>query len=129
MSPQRIRTGHDSDMLIMAFEYAVISQSLYNRLQDDFKLPSLRTLTALASEVTKLDDFNFPGVILVKSLKIRKSIFLDEVHDKFSLLYHGGYLFDVAYGRMRKWWTKLWLKLQNFIYGNKSNIYGIKSII
>ena len=48
-------------ILIREFEYFVISWSLYNRLQDDFKLPTMKTLSALTLKVKKFDDFNFLG--------------------------------------------------------------------
>lgn len=48
LSPQRLWTKHEnSKILIKAFEYFATFRSLYNILQDGFKQPSVRTLSAV----------------------------------------------------------------------------------
>lgn len=63
-----------TNFMILIFQYFIASHPLYNRLRDDFKLPSVRTLSTLISKVSKLDDYNFLVMYLIKSLKIRKKI-------------------------------------------------------
>ena len=47
------------EMTARAFENFATSQSLYSRLQQDFQLPSIRTLTRITSKVEKLLKSNF----------------------------------------------------------------------
>ena len=46
---------YSDDTIIRAFEYFARSRSAYNRLREDFELPSVRTLTRITSSVNKLD--------------------------------------------------------------------------
>ena len=84
----------ESGILVRALEYFLMSRSLYNRLQDDYKLPSIRTLTALTSKISKLDDLNFLGDIFSKLWENQRKciILLDKVNIKLSLQYQGDLL-------------------------------------
>ena len=44
------------ETIIRAFEYFALSRSPYNRLREDFELPSVRTITRITSRVNKLDN-------------------------------------------------------------------------
>ena len=60
VAPQIVgKKVYESEILIRAFDYFVRSRSLYNRLRDDYKLPSVSTLTLLTPQVTKLDDLSY----------------------------------------------------------------------
>ena len=47
---------YDPDIMVRAFEYFATSRALYHRLKDDYKLPSIRTLTRITSKVSKIHD-------------------------------------------------------------------------
>ena len=83
------------DIIIRAFQYFVLSRSLYHRLRIDYQLPSVQTLTKITSKVAKLDETAF-GRAVFNSLdeKLRNCIVLqDEVYVKKMMLYHGGQVF------------------------------------
>ena len=67
-------------------------------MRDDYKLPSVSTLTLLTSQVTKLDDFSFlRDVFLNININQKKcNILVDEVYVKATLQYHGGHVFGFA---------------------------------
>ena len=63
-------------VIVRAFEYFVISRSLYKRSRGDLELPSIPTLTRITSKVN--------------------SALGDEDYVKPALLYHGGFFFGHA---------------------------------
>ena len=48
MAPKIVEIKYSSDIVIHAFGYYATSQTLYNRLRDDFQLSSLATLGRMA---------------------------------------------------------------------------------
>ena len=46
-------------VIVRAFEYFCTARSLYNRLREDFKLPSIQTLTRITSRVSKFCESTF----------------------------------------------------------------------
>ena len=59
MAPKMVRIKYSSDIIIHAFGYYATSQTLYNKLRDDFQLPSLPTLGKMTSKVSKLNQKSF----------------------------------------------------------------------
>ena len=59
MAPQMVGIKYSSDIVICAFEYYATSRTLYNRLRDDFHLPSLVTLGRMTSKFSKLNKNSF----------------------------------------------------------------------
>ena len=59
MAPKMFGIKYSSDIVICAFEYYATSRTLYNRLRDDFHLPSLVTLGRMMSKVLKLNEKSF----------------------------------------------------------------------
>ena len=51
------------EMTTRAFEYFATSQSLYSQLQQDFQLPSIRTLIRITSKVGKVAETEFSASI------------------------------------------------------------------
>ena len=47
---------YSDETIMRAFEYFALSRSAYNRLREDFELPSVPTITRITSRVNKLDD-------------------------------------------------------------------------
>ena len=50
---------YSPEMTTRVFEYFATSRSLYSRLQQDFQLPSIRTLTRITSKVGKAAETEF----------------------------------------------------------------------
>ena len=59
MAPKMVGIKYSSDIVIHAFGYYATSWTLYNRLRDDFQLPSLATLGRMTSKVSKLNEKSF----------------------------------------------------------------------
>ena len=56
MAPKMVGIKYSSDIVIHAFGYYATSRTLYNRLRDNFQLPSLATLGRITSKVSKLNE-------------------------------------------------------------------------
>ena len=95
MAPKMVGIKYSSDIVICAFGYYAISWTLYNRLRDDFQLPSLATLGRMMSKVSKLNEKSFLFSIFntLNTSQKRCIILHDEVYIKKMLLYHGKQLF------------------------------------
>ena len=67
------------------------SRTLYNRLRDNFQLPSLATLGRMTSKVSKLNKKSFLLSIFNTLNTNQKGCIIlhDEVYIKKMLLYHG----------------------------------------
>ena len=51
---------YDTNTFVIAFEYFSISRSLYNRLREDYELPSISLLTRITSKLdSSLDDKDY----------------------------------------------------------------------
>jgi hypothetical protein len=86
---------YNSEIIIRAFQYFATSRSLYQRLRQDFQLPSVQTLTRITSKVAKLDETSFSTAVF-KSVEERQRqcvLLQDEVYVKKMMLYHGGQIF------------------------------------
>ena len=84
--------------MVRAFEYLSTSRALYSRLKEDYKLPSIQTLTRLTSKVSKLNDANFIKRVFNSLSDAQKNciILFDEVYVKKMMTYHSGSLFGRA---------------------------------
>ena len=83
------------DVVIRAFQYFATSRSLYERMRQDFQLPSVQTLTRITSKVAKADESTFSKSVF-NALQERQRLcvlILDEVYVKKMMLYHGGQVF------------------------------------
>jgi len=89
---------YSPETIIRAFEYFVLSRTAYNRLREDFELPSISTLTRLTSKVKTLDDISYVKTLFQKLDSKQKLcvLILDEVYVKSMLQYHGGIVFGKA---------------------------------
>ena len=90
---------YSDETIIRAFEYFALSRSAYNRLRENFELPSVRTITRITSRVNKLDD-NLYIQKLFQNLNDERQktciLLLDDVYVKAMLQYHGSILFGKA---------------------------------
>ena len=59
MAPKMVGIKYSSDIVIRAFGFYATSQTLYNRLRDNFQLSSLALLGRMASKVSKLNEKTF----------------------------------------------------------------------
>ena len=81
---------------VRAFEYFSLARSAYNRIREDFELPSLRTLGRITSKYKSLDDTTYIRHIFSNLRDDRQKtciLLLDEVYVKPMLQYHGGIVF------------------------------------
>ena len=96
MAPQTVGFHvYGPKIIVRAFEYFATSRSLYNRLRNDYKLPSITTLTRVTSKVSKINQNAFLNGIF-KTLETNQKLCIvlhDEVYVNKMLLYHGGTLF------------------------------------
>ena len=64
MKPIKVgKKKYNASVLTRAFGYFAVSRSLYQRLREDFQLPSIKTLTNITSKVsykTKIISFSTP---------------------------------------------------------------------
>ena len=91
-------------MTTRALEYFATSRSLYSRLQQDFQLPNIRTLTRITSKVGEVTETEFLASIFKKlsPCQWRCIIVWDEIYSKPVLTYHGGKLFARAINHPEK---------------------------
>ena len=89
---------YNTETIVRAFDYFATSRTLYNRLRDDYELPSVSTLTRLTSKVNKVDDTLFLKNIFtnIEENQTICEILIDEIYVKPSLTYHGGAVFGKA---------------------------------
>ena len=84
---------YESETIVRAFVYFDTSRALilYKRLEEDFELPGITTLTRLTSKVNKIDDTQLLKNVFdnVEERQRTCIILLDEVYVKPSLMYHG----------------------------------------
>ena len=89
MAPKIVGIKYSSDIVICAFGYYATSWTLYNRLRDDFQLPSLATLGRMTSKVSKLNKKSF-SLSIFNTLNISQEgciILPDEVYIKKKCCY------------------------------------------
>lgn len=86
---------YSPDVIVRAFEYLATSRSLYNRLREDFGLPSQTTLNRISSKVNNTSDLTFLKSVFcsLKEQQRKYVLLIDEVYVKPLLTYHGGKLF------------------------------------
>ena len=89
---------YSPEMMTRAFGYFATSRSLYSRLQQNFQLPSICTLTRITSRVGKVAETEFLACIFKILLPCQRRciILWDEIYIKPALTYHGGKLYDRA---------------------------------
>ena len=72
MTLKMVVMKYSSDIVIRAFGYYATSQTLYDRLRNDFQLPSLATLGRMTSKVSKLNKKIFCHQYLILLIPIKK---------------------------------------------------------
>ena len=86
--------------MIRAFEYfAMLPHATYNRLREDFQLPTITTLTRLTSKVKSVHEDIYLQKVFSNLFDFRHKnciLLLDEVYVKTMLQYHGGTVFGKA---------------------------------
>ena len=89
---------YSKETIMRAFEYFACSRALYNRLREDYQLPSVSTLTRLSSKVNNSTDRDYIHHFFSKLDGKNKNyvLLIDEVYIKALLTYHGGELFGKA---------------------------------
>ena len=87
-----------------AFGYFALSRTAYNRLRQDFDLPSVTTLTRMTSSTKRYDDVAFYSKVFFNLSNQQKTciLFIDEVYIKSVLQYHGGEVFGQALNNSTK---------------------------
>ena len=85
-------------IIIRAFEYFCTSRTLYNKLRQDYALPSTRTLTRITSKVGKLEEGRFLKKVFENTTENQKLciVMFDEIYVKMAMLFHGGTVFGKA---------------------------------
>ena len=100
MKPIRVgRKLYSPEILVRAFDYFATSRCLYGKLRDDYKLPSVKTMSNLTSKVNKLSDKKLIEEVFSNLKDERQKqcvVLVDEVYVKLALLYHAGALFGRA---------------------------------
>ena len=84
--------------IVRAFGYFALSRTAYNRLHQDFDLPSVTTLTRMTSSTKRYDDVAFYSKVFSNLSNQQKTriVLIDEVYIKSMLQYHGGEVFGQA---------------------------------
>ena len=59
IAPKIVGMKNNSDIVIRVFEYYATFWSSYNRLRQDFQLPTLRTLRRITLKVSKHNERSF----------------------------------------------------------------------
>ena len=72
MAPKMVGIKYSSNIVMHAFEYYATSRTLYNRLRDDFQLPSLATLEGMMSKISKLNKKSFCYLYLILLIPVKK---------------------------------------------------------
>ena len=85
---------YEIETIVRAFEYFALSRTTYNRIREDFELPSIATLTWLTFKVKSVDDESYLRTVFENLTDERqKPCILLLVYIKTALQYHGGMLF------------------------------------
>ena len=91
---------YSTETIVRAFEYFAISRSLYERLREDYELPSISLLTKLTSKLdSAMDDIEFLNSVFSKlenEMQKKCMLLIKEVYVKSSLTYHAGSVFGKA---------------------------------
>ena len=90
--------------IVRAFGYFALSRTAYNRLRQDFDLPSVTTLTRMTSSTKRYDDAAFYSKVFSNLSNQQKTyiVLIDEVYIKSMLQYHGGEVFGQALNNSTK---------------------------
>ena len=125
MKPRIVGTAlYPQSVIVRAFEYFCTARSLYNRLREDFKLPSIQTLTRITSRVSKLTEGTFLARVFRNVTDMQKLCIIlhDEIYVKKMLLYHGGTIFGKAVNDKSKKATTVLGIMISCLYGGPSFI-------
>ena len=89
---------YSNSTIVRAFTYFVISRTSYNRIRNDFELPSVTTLTRLTSATKRYDDISYYTRIFSNLPSEQRTcvLLVDEVYVKCLLQYHSGEVFGQA---------------------------------
>lgn len=99
MAPVKVGTRlYNAETVVKAFDFFVTSRALYSKLRNEYKLPSIRTLTRITSSISKQEDSAFLEGIFKSLIPEQRICVLlhDEVYIKKTLTYHGGTVFGKA---------------------------------
>ena len=72
MAPKMVGIKYSSDIVIRVFGYYATSLTLYDRLRDDFQLPSFAAFGRMTSEVLKLNEKSFCHLYLILLISVKK---------------------------------------------------------
>ena len=125
MQPRIVgKSLYPQSVIVRAFEYFCTARSLYNRLREDFKLPSIQTLTRITSRVSKLSESTFLTRIFrnVNDMQKLCIVLRDEIYVKKMLLYHGGTVFGKAVNDASKKASTVLGIMVSCLYGGPSFI-------
>ena len=70
---------YSPEVLVRAFSYYALSRSSYNRMREDYQLPSISTLNRLTSSCNKISTSNFLKTVLGSTSDEKKPCIL--LHD------------------------------------------------
>ena len=92
------RKIYSPEDFVRAFSYYALSRSLYQRMRENFKLPSVSTLSNITSSCNKQTISIFLQNVISRLEDPKKVCVLlhDEVYIKKSMQYHGGEIFGRA---------------------------------
>ena len=125
MQPRIVgETLYPQGLLVRAFEYFCTARCLYKRLREDFKLPSIQTLTRITSRVSKLTEGTFLSRVFRNVTEMQKLCIIlhDEIYVKKMLLYHGGTVFGRSVNDAAKKATTVLGIMISCLYGGPSFI-------
>ena len=92
------RKIYSPEDLVRAFSYYALSRSSYQKMRNDFKMPSISTLSNITSSCNKQTSSMFLQNVIgsIEDSKRACVLLHDEVYIKKSMLYHGGEIFGRA---------------------------------
>ena len=95
---------YSPEMATRAFEYFATYRSVYSRLQQDFQLPRICTLTRITSKVRKVAETEFLSSIFKNLSPCQRLciVLWNKIYIKPALTYHGGKLFGRAIDHSEK---------------------------
>ena len=83
--------NYSTETLVCSFQYFALSRAAFNRLREDFELPSVRALTRLTSKVKTTDNSSYIKHDVTNLNEKKQKIcllLLDEVYEKATFQYH-----------------------------------------
>ena len=121
---------YSPEMTTRAFEYFATSRSLYSRLQQDFQLTIICTLTRITSKVGKVAETEVSASIFKNwsPCQRRWNILWNEIYIKSALTYHRGKLFGRAIDHPEKLAKTMLMVMVKCLYEGPEFIYKVYPI-